>query len=90
MVVRLFILRGCPYCKRALGYIEELQTDPKYQVITFELIDEEEHPEIVAQYSYYYVPTFYYQGVKLYEGAINKAQVQELMDKVLNDAGNLN
>lgn len=84
--VRLFVLMGCPYCKQAFRYIEELQKEERYQKIVIDIIDEQEHADFARQHNYYYVPTFYYRETKLHEGAVNFAQVKQIFDQVLADA----
>ena len=66
--VKLFHLIHCPYCIKAKQAIAELYTEnPEYEKIQIESINEEEYPEIVKQYDYYYVPTIFYDDEKLYE-----------------------
>ena len=63
--VKLFYQERCPFCKKALRYIEELKAEyPEFQPIEIEMIEETQHPDIADQYDYYYVPTFYVDGVK--------------------------
>ena len=66
--VKLFYQERCPFCKKALRYIEELK---------------EEHPELADQYDYYYVPTFYVDGVKVHEAGIFKNEMEALLRKVI-------
>lgn len=80
----LFYLRNCPFCKRALQYIEELKADhEELRSIEFELIEESEQPEEADRYDYYYVPCFYLGEEKLHEGGIYKEEVEELLRGVL-------
>ena len=66
--VKLFHLTHCPYCVKAKEAIRELcEEDPKYKSIPLEYINEEEHPELAAQFDYYYVPTIFYGEEILYE-----------------------
>lgn len=39
------------------------------------IIDEELEPSIAKQYDYYYVPTYFVDGVKIHEGATSKTQL---------------
>lgn len=66
--VKLFYQERCPFCKKALRYIEELK---------------EEQPELADQYDYYYVPTFYVDGVKVHEAGIFKNEMEALLRKVI-------
>ena len=82
--VELFYLKQCPFCKRALAYIEEAkQQHPELREIEIELIEESEEAERAAQYDYYYVPTFYIDGEKVHEGGIYPDEVVEVLRKAL-------
>lgn len=82
--VQLFYLRNCPFCKRALQYIEEAKAaHPELVPIEIEQIEESEEPERAAEYDYYYVPTFYIDGVKVHEGGIYPDEVEPLLRKAL-------
>lgn len=79
--VKLFYLKNCPFCKRALAYIDELQTQDAYRDIKIEMIEESEQAELADSFDYYYVPTFYIDGEKIHEGGIYKDEVEELLNK---------
>lgn len=79
----LFIQDTCPFCRRALAYIEELQKDANYKAIDIEIVDENIEKERADSYDYYYVPTFYLGQEKLHEGGIYKDEVKALFDDVL-------
>jgi glutaredoxin len=81
--IKLFYLKHCPFCKRALSYIEELKQQDVYKDIEIEMIEESEQAEIADQYDYYYVPTFYVDGEKLHEGGISENEVEEIFKKAL-------
>ncbi len=84
MKLTLFYLAHCPFCKRALQYIEEWkQTHPEYATLEIELIEESEHPDIADRYDYYYVPTFYLGEEKLHEGGIYREEVDALLSRVV-------
>lgn len=81
--VKLFYLRNCPFCKRALQYIDEArEKHPELRGLEIEMIEESEHPEIADTFDYYYVPTFYVDGRKVHEGGIFPQEVE----KILTDA----
>lgn len=80
----IFIQPNCPFCKKAINYINELQhEDPKYNQIEIELVDELIEVERADSFDYYYVPTFYLGDKKLHEGGIYKPEVKALFDSVL-------
>ena len=84
MKLTLFILRDCPFCKRALQYIDELKEEhPEYKAIELNIVDEQEQKALADSYDYYYVPTFYLGEKKLHEGGIYKNEVKDLFEAVL-------
>jgi glutaredoxin len=81
--ITLFYLRNCPFCKKALSYINELKKQDVYKDIEIEMIEESEQEEFANQYDYYYVPTFYVDGRKLHEGGITKDETEDILRKAL-------
>ena len=78
-MLTLFYLKNCPFCKRALQYIEELKAEhEELQRVEIEMIEESEQPEVADRYDYYYVPCFYLGEEKLHEGGIYKEEVEAL------------
>lgn len=66
--LELFYLSGCPYCINARKAIDELlKENPAFGEITIKWIEESQEPALAASRDYYYVPTLYFQGEKLYE-----------------------
>ena len=63
-----FYLEGCPYCRQAREAVKELSGgNEEYSSVKIEWVEENQHPEISSQYDYYYVPSFFVDGVKVYE-----------------------
>ena len=83
--IQLFYLKDCPFCKKALRYIDNLKQQAIYEPIEIELIEESEQPELAAQHDYYYVPTFYIDGIKQHEGGIFETEVEALLQKALQE-----
>lgn len=82
--IQLFYLKNCPFCKKAFRYIEEAKAaHPELQGLEIELIEESEEPEVADRYDYYYVPTFYIDGVKVHEGGIYPEEMEPLLRKAL-------
>ncbi|MCJ7689769.1 MAG: thioredoxin family protein [Clostridiaceae bacterium] len=82
--VIMFVTEWCPYCKKALAYMDATQKqNPQYADIVIKIIDEELHPEIAKNYTYYYVPTYYVDGVKVHEGATSKNIINAVFEKAL-------
>lgn len=66
--LELFHLRNCPYCINARKAIAELLEDtPAFGEISIKWIEESQEPVLANSRDYYYVPTLYFQGKKLYE-----------------------
>ncbi len=82
--VILFYFPSCPYCRAAIEWMETLQKEhPELAAVTVERIDEKLHPEISSQYDYWYVPTFFVDGLKVHEGAATKEIVEGVLRQAL-------
>lgn len=82
--VKLFYLKNCPFCKKALTYIEEACTnEPALRAVEIELIEESEQAALAETFDYYYVPTFYVDGEKVHEGGIYPDEVKAVLHKAL-------
>jgi len=80
--VIMFVTEWCPYCKKALGWMETIKKqNPEYAGIEIKIIDEELEPDIAKQYTYYYVPTYYVDGVKVHEGVASKNIINRIFEK---------
>lgn len=80
----MFITSWCPYCRQAYSWMEELKNEnPKYAEVDMKIVDEEKNPEISKQYDYYYVPTYYVNGVKVHEGVPSKEIIRNVYEKAL-------
>lgn len=81
--VTAFILENCPHCRKAIKIIDELKSNnKKYADIDIEFIEESKNVKLASTYDYYFVPTFYVDGVKLHEGV----PTHEKIEKVLIEA----
>ena len=82
--VKLFYLKNCPFCRKALRYIDEVKAaHPELAAVGIELIEESEQPAVADDYDYYYVPTFYVDGVKVHEGGIYPDEVEAILRKAM-------
>ena len=78
--VLMFILPGCPHCKLALRYQEELlQEHPEWQAIPLRIVDESRERAFANEHDYYYVPTWYVDGQKVFEGHAEKPDVERVL-----------
>ncbi len=69
--ITMFHIQECRYCDFAKKAIVELrEEEPMYRDIEIEMIDEDEHPEIIANYDYQAVPTFFIDQDKIFEAAL--------------------
>ena len=87
--ITLFYLENCPYCIHAKKALAELRAErPAYGDVEIEWIEESRHPELVAGYDYYYVPSMFAGGTKLYEANPGqdynavKASIRKALDTV--------
>lgn len=77
--VKMFILAGCPHCKKAIEFKDEIfRANSAYREIPLKVIDEREEPDYAAQFDYYYVPTFYVDDVKMCEGVPSKEEIEKV------------
>ena len=82
--VKLFYLRSCPFCKKALRYIDEARAaHPELAAVGIEMIEESEQPALADKFDYYYVPTFYVGDEKVHEGGIYPEEVETVLRKAL-------
>ena len=87
--ITYFHLPSCPYCKNANKAIEELKAEnPEYKNIEIDMIDENEHPEIIANYDYHAVPCMWIGDQKIYEANLFEkyAECKEQVRKVFEAA----
>ena len=78
--VTVIKMEGCPYCEAAFRAIKELKKE--YPPAEFEIIDKNLQPELAEKFTdYYYVPTMYVDGEKIYEAQPGESYV-ECFDKV--------
>ncbi len=84
-------LDDCPYCHKARRALDKLCAEnPAYRGVAVEWIEEERESETAGRYTdYYYVPTIYAEGKKLYEAHPGdnydkiKAAVKKALDAVM-------
>ena len=82
--VKLFYLRECPFCKKALRYIEQAKSKhSELADIEIEMIEESEQADVANQYDYYYVPTFYIAGKKVHEGGVFPDEIEHILRQAL-------
>ena len=85
----LFHLEHCPYCKNAKKALKELlEANAAYGAVEIEWIEESLRPEVAEKYDYYYVPSVFLGGRKLYECSPSDdfAAIREHMKRALDTA----
>lgn len=82
--IEMFYLKNCPYCKKAITFLDELRSgDIRFKNIHISMIEESEQKELADSRDYYYVPTFYVDGKKVFEGAPDKSDIQNVLEAAL-------
>ncbi|MFA6075770.1 MAG: thioredoxin family protein [Negativicutes bacterium] len=82
--IQLFILEHCPHCQKARKIIAELLVEqPEFNRVKVQMIDEEKEEKFANSFDYYYVPCFYVDGLKVYEGAVDKEVVRRVFEQAL-------
>lgn len=87
--ITMFYLNECPFCKKAFEFMDELKAENKdYEAVEIDMIEEEEHPEIIANYDYHAVPCFFLGNEKLFEAyfMIPYAELREGVKRALDAA----
>ena len=83
--LKIFYLKKCPFCKKAIAYLEELKGEnPSFETIPIEFIEESEQAELADSYDYYYVPTIYADEVKVHEAGITKEELKAILDDAID------
>jgi len=86
----MFYLDDCGYCHKAHQALEELQNEhPEYRDIEIEKHEESRESELANQYDYWAVPSFFVDGVKVFEAHIGmtcddiKSEVEDVLKAAL-------
>lgn len=83
--VEAFYLESCPHCRRAFRMIDALKTrNPEYSDVKIEYIEESENVRAANAHDYYYVPTFYVDGIKIHEGIPSLEKIEEVLKKAIS------
>lgn len=76
----MFILPNCPHCRLALRFQEELLAGhPEWKAIPMRIVDESREAAFADAHDYYYVPTWYVDGKKVFEGHAEKEDVERVL-----------
>lgn len=78
--VLMFILPNCPHCKLALRLQEELLAEhPEWKDLPIRIVDERREAVFANAHDYYYVPTWYVGGEKVFEGHAEREDVESVL-----------
>lgn len=78
--ILMFILPNCPHCRLALRLQEELLREhPDWRAIPMRIVDESREAAFADAHDYYYVPTWYVDGKKVFEGHAEKEDVERVL-----------
>lgn len=78
--ILMFILPDCPHCILALRLQQELLAEhPEWANLPIRIVDESEEAEFAEAHDYYYVPTWYVGGEKVFEGHAEKPDVENIL-----------
>ena len=78
--VKLFYMEGCPHCRKAFKILDELiDKNSEYSKINIEYIDENKDVKSANAHDYYYVPTFFVDGVKIHEGVPTEEKIERVL-----------
>ena len=82
--VLMMVMAGCPHCRRAFEMMETLRAaNSAYQGVTVKVVDETQEPAFAETLDYYYVPTFFVDGVKVHEGRPTLEAVEAMFQAAL-------
>lgn len=78
--ILMFILPGCPHCRLALREQEKLLAEhPEWAELPLRIVDEGRERAFADAHDYYYVPTWYVGGEKVFEGHAERADVERVL-----------
>ena len=84
--IQLFILKGCPHCKLALAYQQELLAErPQWREVPLRIVDERAEAGYADSFDYYYVPCYYVGGEYVHEGHAERADVEAVFRAALEE-----
>ena len=76
--ITMFHIEECKYCDFARKAIEELRAEyPEYKDVEIDMINENEHPEIIENYDYWSVPSLFIGKEKIFEAEKKIMKVED-------------
>ncbi len=84
--ITYFYLQGCPYCRQADQFIEEIcNENPNCKLVKINKLEERQNKAIADSYDYFYVPCLWIDGKKVHEGPATKQNIKKVFDTALKD-----
>ncbi|MBQ6053185.1 MAG: thioredoxin family protein [Clostridia bacterium] len=81
-----FYLSSCPHCSKADRIIRSVvERYPEFKQVKIRKIEESLKPEIADKYDYYYVPCFFVNGKKIFEGPASVEKVCDAFREALKE-----
>ena len=82
--VLMMFLPGCPHCKNADRMIKELmEKNEAYRSILIRKEDETKNKALADSLDYYYVPCFFVDGKKVFEGVPTMSGVENVLKEAI-------
>lgn len=83
--VLMMIQESCPYCRQALRMMDELKAErPEFQAVEVKIVDENREKAFADSLDYWYVPTYFVDGVKVHEGVPTVDKVRKVYERALD------
>ncbi|MBO4392680.1 MAG: thioredoxin family protein [Clostridia bacterium] len=86
-----FYLSSCPHCSKADRIIRSVvERYPEFKQVKIRKIEESLKPDIADKYDYYYVPCFFVNGKKIFEGPASVEKVYDAFREALKQTDSEN
>ena len=83
--VLYFYMEGCPFCRQTDRWMEEtLREHPEFASVDVRKVEERRERAFANGFDYYFVPTYYVDGVKVHEGVASKRVVESVFQRALS------
>ena len=81
-----FYISSCPHCSKADRIIRNLtERYPEFKEVRIRKIEESLQPDIANSYDYYYVPCFFVNGKKIFEGVPSEEKISEAFREAIKN-----
>lgn len=81
-----FYLSSCPHCSKADRIIRSVvERYPEFKQVKIKKIEESLDPATADKFDYYYVPCFFVNGKKIFEGPATVEKVYEAFSAAMKE-----